>query len=440
MASITRTLSRIKQDLHQLIPADRVDQICQDLNHRYRKRKLDPLTTIHLFVQQILNGNTALSHLPHLSKMSFDPSAYCDARKRLPLKLLEALTRQIALAFQEQSGAAGRWLGHRTWLMDGSTCSMSDTPLLQKQFGQPSAQKPGCGFPVMHLLGMFDAASGMLMELIHAPYRTHDFSLISQLHPLLKAQDVVVADCGFCSYVHVAMLQSRQVHAVLALHQRLVPPFDSKAGGNQSGAMVAVTNLGEQDQIVTWSKPASKPKWMDQKEFAALPSSLAVRVLRYRVSDKRCRTHEVTLVTTLLDEKKYTKARLAQLFKMRWRVEQNLKDLKITLKMDVLRCKSPEGVGKELAVFAIVYNLVCLVRQRAAIRQRVKASRISFIDVVRWLQVADAHDELPRFIVNPTRAGRHEPRATKRRSKSYDLLSKPRAEFKKYRKSPNKTA
>jgi hypothetical protein len=363
------------------------------------------------------------------------------------------LTRRIAGVMREELASRGRWLGHRTWLLDGSSCSMSDTPSLQKEFGQPGAQKIGCGFPVAHLLAMFDASSSMLMELIAAPLRTHDFSLVSQVHPLMSSGDVVVADCGFCSWVHVALLLSRGIHAVFALHQRLVAPFDQppettpepgkpadKKRRGRASAMIAVKDLGEQDQIVQWSKPKRKPDWMDQKEFDALPETIRVRVLRYRVRDRDCRTHAVTLVTTLLDEKTYTKAKLAQLFKTRWRVEQDLRDLKITLKMDVLKCKSPDGVNKELAVYAIVYNLVCLVRQRAAARQRVKPHRVSFIDVLRWLQTAEPGEQPPRFIVNPRRTGRHAPRAYKRRHKQYDLMNKPRCQYVKPRKSQTEMA
>ena len=453
MASISRTLARIKQELDQLIPAALIEQICRDLKHTYRKRKLDPLTTVHLFLQQVLNHNTAITHLPHLSKINFDPSAYCDARKRLPLKVLEQLMRRLAGAVRERmhgGAGVGCWLGHRTWLLDGSSCSMPDTPSLQKEFGQSGQQKPGCGFPVAHLLAMFDAHSGMLMEMIAAPLRTQDFSMVSQLHPLIASGDVVVADCAFCSFAHTALLVSKGIHAVLALHQHLVPPFDrqqqsdpTRSSSNTTAgysSLSLIKQLGVQDQLVCWAKPKTKPRWMEQAAFDALPPTLTVRVLRYRVSDSRCRTHEVTLMTTLLDEKRYTKAKLARLFKQRWRVEQDLRDLKITLKMDVLKCKSPAGVRKELAAYAVVYNLVCVVRQQAATCQRVKPQRISFIDVLRWLQHAQPGEALPRFIVNPVRPGRHEPRAYKRRHKEYDQLNKPRARYKNIRQVRAKDA
>jgi len=437
MASISQALERIKQELGKLIPPKTVERICRELKYKYRKRKLDPLTTIQLFVQQVLNYNTAFTHLPHLSGLDFDPSAYGDARKRLPLKLIQRLVRTVAETMRDEMNQRGLWMGHRTWLVDGSTCSMPDTPELQEEFGQPSSQKPGCGFPVAHLLAMFDVYSGMLLEVLAFPYRTHDMSKVWALHPLLQAGDVVVGDRGFCSYAHIAALQMRGIHAVIRIHQRIIVRFRNKrqrrrkpkpAKGEPRSRLIR--KLGKRDQLVEWFKPEKKPDYMTQAQYDQLPESMRVRELRYRIQDRGCRTHEITLATTLLDPRKYTKRKLARLFKARWQVEVDLRNLKITLNMDVLKCKGPEGVRKELAIYTLVYNLVCLVREKAARRQRVKPARISFVDVLRWLQCASPGTVLPRFVVNPLRPRRHEPRVVKRRPKMYPRMTKPRAEYK----------
>jgi len=447
MASISQALERIKQDLGNLIPANVVERICQELKYKYRKRKLDPLTTIHLFVQQILNYNTAFTHLPHLSGLDFDPSAYGDARKRLPLGLIQRLVRTVAETLRDEMNQRGLWMGHRTWLVDGSTCSMPDTPDLQEEFGQPSSQKPGCGFPVAHLLATFDAYSGMLLEVLAFPFRTHDMSKVWALHPLLQAGDVVVGDRGFCSYAHIAALQMRGIDAVIRIHQRIIVRFRDKrqrrrklkpAKGEPRSRLIR--KLGTQDQLVEWYKPEKKPEHMTQAQYDQLPESMVVRELRYRIQNRGCRTYEITLATTLLDPRKYSKRKLARLFGVRWQVEVDLRNLKITLKMDVLKCKSPEGVRKELAIYALVYNLVCLVREKAARRQRVQPGRISFVDVLRWLQCAQPGTDLPTFVVNPLRPGRHEPRVVKRRPKKYPRMTQPRAEYKKCLNSHRKEA
>jgi hypothetical protein len=438
MASISRALERIKDDLAKLIPAAEVERICREVRYHYRKRKLDPLTTIHLFVQQVLNYNTAIVHLPHLSGMDFDASAYCDARKRLPLKVLQLLLRKIADALRDDFNTRGLWEGHRVWLIDGSGCSMPDTASLQKEFGQPGAQKRGCGFPVAHLLAMFDAYSGMLMEVLAFPLRTHDLSKVWALHPLIRPGDVVVADRGFCSYTHLALLIPRGIHAVIRMHQRIVVRFrDTPERKRQWKVRTGeprsrlIKKLGQEDQIVQWYKPEDQPSYMTQEEYDRLPDSLVVRELRYRITESGCRSREITLATTLLDPTTYSKRKLAHLFKLRWQVEVNLRNLKITLNMDVLKCKTPQGVRKELAVYALVYNLVCLVRQQAARRQRTSPNRISFIDVLRWLQVAAPGSAPARFIINPRRPGRHEPRVVKRRPKEYRRMIKPRSVYRK---------
>ena len=134
----------------------------------------------------------------------------------------------------------------------------------------------------------------------------------------------------------------------------------------------------------------------------------------------------MTLVTTLLDDEKYQAEELAELYRCRWRIETNLRHLKQTMGMDVLRCKTADGVRKEMLMFAIVYNLVCGVIYQAAGRQGVCPDRISFIDALRWLRNAGPDSELIDLIVNPCRPGRFEPRLVKRRPKKYGLLNKPR--------------
>jgi len=159
---IDEALRRIQQDLAKYLEPDAIFRLCRAARYRWRQRVLDPVTTIHLFVLQILHGNTACSHLPHLAKKRFTASAYCQARARLPLKIFQKLLNNVGQALEAVTDQAERWLGHRVFLLDGSSFSMPDTPELQEKFGQPGAQKPGCGFPVAHLLLLFHAGTGLL--------------------------------------------------------------------------------------------------------------------------------------------------------------------------------------------------------------------------------------------------------------------------------------
>lgn len=169
---------------------------------------------------------------------------------------------------------------------------------------------------------------------------------------------------------------------------------------------------------------------MTVEQFASLPREITVRELRYDVHQKGFRVKNVTLVTTLLNDQVYSLPELAELFRRRWEQETNFAHVKTTMKMDVLKCKTVDGVPKELHVFALIYNLVRQVMVHAALRQNVPVTRISFIDAMRWLQSALPGDELTKLVVLPDRPNRYEPRVKKRRPKQYKLMNKPRFQLK----------
>lgn len=446
MVSVASALERIKQDLDPFLPEASIRAACRQAGHRWRERKLGPVQTIHLFVLQVLCFNTAMTHLRHLSKAAVNASAYCKARRRLPLKVLEALLEQSAAAMHKGCVPAAWWCGLRPYLVDGSSTIAPDTPDSQKAFGQPKGCKEGCGFPVPKLLGLFDACSGLMLKVLSFPLYTHEQSKVWMLHPLLGAGDLLVGDRGFCSFVHLAMLFSRGVHGLFRIHQKTIVSFRPhrkhrakyskgkkvSGGGKPMPRSRFVKRLGKHDQVVEWFKSAtSRPKWMDKEEFELLPESLMVRELRFWIAAKGQRTRVVTIATTLLDPALYPKEKIAELYGVRWRVETHFGELKTTLKMRKVKSKTAEGVLKELAVYALVYNLVHCLMCKAAAVQGVEPHRISFIDTVRWLLSAAPGEELPPLIVNPHRPGRHEPRVVKDLQDTYTKMTKPRRELRK---------
>jgi len=197
---------------------------------------------------------------------------------------------------------------------------------------------------------------------------------------------------------------------------------------------------GSTDQVVAWLKPKQRPEWMTAEQYASLPEELIVRELRYRTGRAGFRVRQVTLVTTLVDAEIYPLEELAELYRRRWEAEGHLRSLKITMKMDVLRCETVIGVSKELLMFALVYNLVRLVMLEASRRQNVPVERISFVDALRWLTEACPGAALPKLVVNPDRADRAEPRVKKRRPKQYDLMKQPRSELHKALLNPRVAA
>ena len=438
MASIPKRIEAIKDDLPQILNPQLITTLCEQEGHQWRERDLGPVATLRLFMMQILHGNTAISHLRHLADMAISASAYCQARQRLPLAVMQRLLSHTTKICRDAATEVSDdlcWLGHRVFHLDGSSFSMPDTPALQKHFGQPGGQKPGCGFPVAHLLLMIDAATGMAIKTLTSPLRTHDMAHAAKMHDELQAGDLLVADRGFCSYAHLALVLQAKMHGLFRIHQRTIVNFRKgrkQAGqcpkGKKKGKPTSrwLKKLGLHDQLVAWRKPKTRPLWMDRQTFKGLADELVLRELQYLIKRKGFRTTKVTLVTTLLDAQVYSAAALAEQYGLRWEIEGHLRELKQTMGMDALRCESVDGVMKELLMFVLVYNLVRLVMGRAASNQKVDIRQISFIDALRWLRVAGDGRRLPLLIVNPVRADRVEPRAKKRRPKQYPWLQEPR--------------
>src|SRR4051812_721155 len=325
---------RIVSILHQIrnAPARQLDRpevvdVCRQVKHRWRKCLLDPVTIIHLFLDQVLRGNTAINHVVRISGLVFTGSAYCQARARLPLAVFQELLRRVAARIRPEIDDTGRWHGHRVFVADGSSFSMSDVPELQEHFGQPSNLSPGCGLPVDLLLDLFHFGPGMLTEILTAPLCTHDMSGVARLHPQLRRDDVLLGDRGFCSFAHLALLAARGVQGVFRVHQRQIvdfTPHRAQAGSRRKGLPTGLPRsrwlraLGLTDQVVAWIKPAERPDWMTAEQSAAFPAELGVRELRYRPGRAGCRGRRVGRGPTLVDPGLCPLVELAELYRKRW--------------------------------------------------------------------------------------------------------------------------
>lgn len=441
MISIDSQLGAIKSDAREFLDERQILELCQA--HDYWPEadgELDPATLIALFMQQIACGNVSCQEVRLMAQGRFSASGYCQARMRLPLGVIQSLARQTYQRFAEPADRDEqyRFHGHRVLLMDSSSFSMPDTPELREHFGQPSAQKAGCGFPVAHVLMLFNARTGLAVDAITAPLRTHEMSIAAGTHQHLQEGDLAVGDDSFGTYAHLALLSQRGLHGLFpAHHLRIVdftphrPCIDPKQVAKSPDAKGMprsrwVKSLGHDDQLVEWLKPAQKPKWMTRQQWKQLPDTLLVREVRRTITRPGFRPVTLTSVTTLLDPKQYPADELFQVRLRRWDVETDLRHLKTTMGMEVLHCKSVDGVHKELWMFLLIYNLVRAVMLQAAARQKVPLSRISFAGALQWMRHARAGDSLPDLAIVPDRPNRLEPRAVKRRPKEYDRLTRPR--------------
>jgi hypothetical protein len=408
--AVLRALARVRREVFSddLPIAAAVEQLCRDSGLLWRDRLLTPLVTLRLFVLQILHGNTSIAHLRQLCGVDFAPSSYCEARQRLPLEVIRGLLSTM-LQWAGQSANAVTLLGQRVFICDASSHSMSDTPELRGCFGLPPSTKPGVGYPVAKVMGLMDAATGLFATLIGVPLFTHDMRHVLQLHPLLRAGDILLGDRAYCTYAHLALLHMQGVLGCFRLHQcRKCPP------GRQQ-----------------WNRQKKNPAWISMEQYQLLPLDLEVRVIRYTIEQQGFRTKEVFLATTLLDEQAWPDEKLRELYCQRWHIETCFNHLKTTMKMNVLKCQSEDGVMKELAVYLLVYNLVRLAMLKAAERQQTIVQRISFVDALRYLCCRMLGlSGVEQLLINPYRPGRREPRVIRRRLKEYNLMKLPRKELK----------
>ena len=428
--SISRSVRQIKGDMGSIVTPSLIVRLCQAAGHAWRDRTLGPVETIYLFIAQVLHGNTSCAHVRQLGDFAFTRSAYCEARKRLPVDVLRELLRETGRRVTEEATRVGLWRGHRVVSVDGSTFSMSDSKELRSLFQWPPHRR-GFEFPVSKFVALFDLITGALLDLVPASMRDHELTIVQRVHDLLRPNDVVVADRLYCTYAYLAQLVSQRLHCVIRvpassrrvdfrLHRRHAAFKHWK--GPQS---IWIRRLGKHDQVVEWIKPYEVPPWLPRETWDALPDVLRVRELRYRVTRRGYRSREVTLVTTLLDPRRYPKAAVADLYGRRWQVETNVRHLKTTMGMDVLRCQTVDGIHRELAVFGMVYNTVRVVMIHAAEVHGVPPDRVSFVDVLRWLELGCPGQDLPPFIINPIRSRSPAPRFIRRR-KGNNYMTRPR--------------
>lgn len=239
-----RSRRSVQAAVAQALSDETLAQACQAEGMRWYQTVLNPMTTLKLFLLQILHGNTAMTHLRHLSRLLFTASAYCQARGKIPLAVCQGLLKGLTQSAQEVVAEVDGGPGHRLYYVDGSSFSMPDSEALQAHFGQPGGQQPGCGFPVAHFLALSDAATGLITEVLTAPLRTHDMSGMVELHPQLQPGDVLVADRGFCSFAHLALLAQRGAEMVVRVHQRQIVDFTPTAPISSPAPTPRCTRVG----------------------------------------------------------------------------------------------------------------------------------------------------------------------------------------------------
>ena len=435
MASIRARLDRVKDDPSSLIDSEVVERACREANHVWRERTLDPASTLRAFATQIMHGNTAIAHVVRLMGDEFSESAYCQARARLPVPVVRAVFDE-SLARDAGAPGAGLWCGHRTVLIDGTGVSTPDTKELRGVLGAPRGCREGAGLPQAHVLTIFDSHEGVLLDLCASPVHTQDLRHAHELHPSLRPGDVLVGDRAFASFIHLHRLTAIGCHGVFRVASCWNLPFPARMGERTRHAYnrhrrkepILLELIGTDDQVIEIVKPRNRPRHITPEEFASVPSTMVVRAVRYTVQRRGVRSHAITLLTTLLDARKYPATALADLYLARWRIEVNLRHLKRTMGMDRLKCQSVDGVTRELLMFGLVYNAVCRVRATAAHAAGIAPTRVSFVDTLRAMLMATdqgpaAPPHPPDLKVWPLRPPRTQPRQLKRAHSDFKVIT-----------------
>jgi hypothetical protein len=360
--------------------------------------------------------------------------AYCKARAKLTEAFLWLLCCDVGKQLEAHAPEGWRWHGRRVVLVDGSTLSMPDTAANQQAYPQSRSQRPGVGFPILRWVALLGLATGAVLDSAFGPHRgkqTGETALFRSLLSSLKPGDVVVADRYYCSYWLVALLLERGVAVVFRKHQRRHTDF--RRG----------QRLGRHDHLVSWPKPP-RPEWMDQTTYDALPATLTLREMRTQVTTPGCRVKQLVVVTTLLEPVNFGREDILELYHERWHAEIDLRSIKTHMKMEILSCKTPEMVRKEIWAHLLAYNLVRKVMAQAAEEHGLRPRQISFAGAMQTLNAfrtallqASAADqaELSHRVLAAiashrvgNRPDRCEPRKVKRRPKGYSRLLVPRSQ------------
>lgn len=431
----------------ELVTPERIEAMLNELGVLYRDRIYMPCVTLWVFLSQVLSRDhscrdavarfLAFRTTRGLPACSTNTGSYCDARQRLPEELLKRLTVQTGQELHEQAPTAWCLHGRRVKLVDGSTVSMPDSDA-NAVFGKAQNQYGLVGFPLARIMTLLCLTTGAVLAAAIGPYRgkqTGELALFRSLLDSLVNGDILLGDRIFGTFCDLARLAHRGVDAVFRL--RANRPLDFRRG----------RRLGHDDHLVTWRKPASCPEGFDAQEFAALPAELTLRELRVCVTTPGFRVRWLAVVTTLLDPLQFSAQDVANLYRQRWQAELDLRSIKAVMQMDVLRCKTPDMVRKEIWAHLLAYNLLRSVMCAAAHKHGVAVRDISFKGALQLLnafyhsiitstpQALQSLCDRLLCAVCTHRVGqrpdRYEPRKRKRAPKPYPAMKKPRDQERK---------
>ncbi|WP_308368637.1 MULTISPECIES: IS4 family transposase [unclassified Microbulbifer] len=426
-------------DFFNLLTSKELFEIVEGLLPDHRERTFPPTETLSMFLAQAMHADRSCQNIVNqaaiarltgdLPPISTGTSAYCKARKRLPLEMISELVRFTGKLTSATASDHWKWRGRPVKLIDGTTTTMPDTVENQKVFPQQQAQAPGLGFPICRIVGVVCLGSGTILDAGIGPYRgkgSGEQSLLRSIIGCFEEGDVAIGDACYPSYFLLAELVSKGVDCIFEQNGMRKKLTDFRKG----------KRLGPKDHLVTYCKPKQKPNWMTEDSYRAAPDSVTMREIK--VGGK-------ILVTTFLSEGDAPRKAIKDLYKSRWHIELDFRNIKTTLGMEILSCKTPDMVIKEIWVYFLAHNLIRTIMAEAASLSEILPRQLSFKHCLQLWQACrqrsfDISDNekllvllhmIAKNIVG-NRPGRIEPRAIKRRPKPYSLLMLPREQARAY--------
>jgi len=411
-----------------------------------RQRSFGHIPMMWAWVAQILEGNASCSKAlgmiqnwyqsSDLAAPTGTTSGYCQARSRMKESFLSQAASKINLNLKNTTSSSNLWHGHVVKSIDGSSVLLMDTPANQLKYPQHSSQKAGCGFPAMGVVALLNHSHGGWEGFETCNAKMRDTRVAPRMLKHLESEDILLADRAYCSYEFCSQLIEKGVHFVMRLHQARHRKLDWRKG----------KKISRNERMIYWPKPKQRPATteLSKEQWDTLPAEIALRYVRKPHVSRGGKKGWLVVVTNLLDHFKYQPNDMLDIYHERWQIELRLRDIKTILNMEMLAVKTPAMAHKTLWVMMIAYNLLKSQMQKAAGIAQVPVSQMSFkatLDLVTsgsetLKPLAHKPKKLKSHLRRMTdlcsqklidiRPGRKEPRATKRRPKSYQLLTKPR--------------
>ena len=422
-----------------------VAQALKALDVVWLDRIYSPLVTLWIFLGQVLSQDHScraavarlIAHRVSRGQRpcSAETGAYCQARKRLPEEFYAEVARKTGQSLDHSAKKEWLWKGRRVLAYDGSTVSMPDTSENQQTYPQPPQQRLGVGFPLARIAAFFSLSCGTVLDLAVCSYsgKGHsELGMLRKLWDILLPGDVLLADRYMCAWHEIYLLKQRGIETVTRVHH--CRRVDFRCG----------KRLGKGDHIVEWRRPG-RIRSIDWQSLKSLPEQLTIRETRVRIQQPGFRCRSMIVVSTLLDAEAVSASDLAELYRARWNAELDLRSLKQTMQMDILRCKTQELVRKEIWTHILAYNLIRTIMAQAATEHCIEPRTISLKGTIQTLEafqplfaIQGDRDRVHRrklyqqfFDAVAThrvadRPDRFEPRLRKRRPKKYDSMLEPR--------------